>query len=69
MYGDLVNLRTGAVDRRAVTKFLLKCKSMFPFCDEFHRNLICYELRKSSGKGMETQTSLSQAGASAAISV
>ena len=32
MYGDLANLRTGAVDHRAATK--LKCKSIFPFCDE-----------------------------------
>ena len=27
MYGDLMNLRTGAVNRRAATKFPLKCKS------------------------------------------
>ena len=25
MYGDLVNLRTGAIDHQAGTKFLLKC--------------------------------------------
>ena len=37
MYGDLVNLRTSAVDRRAATKFLLKCKSSFPLYDEFLR--------------------------------
>ena len=35
MYGDLVNLGTGAVDRRAAIKLLLKGKSGFPFCDEF----------------------------------
>ena len=67
MYGDLVNLGTGAVDHWAATKFLLKCNS-FHFAMNFseflrltlstfifgfiifHRNLISYELRKSSGK-------------------
>ena len=29
VYGVLVNLWTGALDRRVATKFLLKCKSSF----------------------------------------
>ena len=34
----------------------------------FHRSLVCYEFGKSSGKGLETQTFLSKACASAAVS-
>ena len=36
MYGDLVNLRSDAVDRRVATTFLLKCKGFSPNAYAFH---------------------------------
>ena len=49
MYGDLVNLRAGAVDHREAIKCMLKCKGNFtPTATDFRFVADCNELKTNS---------------------